>query len=210
MSESPPDRPRAHEHFAKHVRNQPKWHKGLLGVMVVLAVVGIVGQVRAKLSKPRIVERTETTTSSSNNATAPANSRGFISQDNTSQAPAPAAADRVPTEPAENDDLFTRISPHATRLGIGYIAGFVVGWVFRFFLKAMMTITLIVGGLFAALSYFNVGNVDLTPAKQQYDSAMHWAGDQASKLKDAAMAHLPSGAATTVGAFLGFRRRRID
>jgi uncharacterized membrane protein (Fun14 family) len=210
MSEPPPDRPRAHEQFARHIRSQPRWHKSLLGVMVVLAVLGVVGQVRAKLSKPRIVERTETSATSANNSSTPANSRGFVSQDSTAQAPAPAAADRVPTQPVGNDDLFTRVSPYATRLGVGYVAGFIIGWVFRFFLKTMMMITLVVGGLFAALSYFHVVNVDLTPAKQQYDSAMHWASDQASKLKDAAMAHLPSGGATTVGAFLGFRRRRVD
>src|SRR5438067_13060266 len=102
--------------FARHVRHQPRWHKGLLGIMLVLAALGIVGQVRAHLTKPRIVERSGGTASGPG-AVTPANSPGFVSQTDAPQATAPAAADRVPTAPAQDNDLLTRVSPVATRLG---------------------------------------------------------------------------------------------
>src|SRR3954462_15750492 len=45
-------RGRAASEFAHHVRRQPTWHKSLLLVMLVLAVDGIVGQVRARVARP--------------------------------------------------------------------------------------------------------------------------------------------------------------
>ena len=50
-------------------------------------------------------------------------------------------------------------------------------------------------------------NIDLSTAREKYGSALHWLGDQAARLKDMAVAHLPSSGGGTVGAWLGFRRR---
>jgi hypothetical protein len=49
--------------------------------------------------------------------------------------------------------------------------------------------------------------VDLTAAQQTYDSAREWLTDQATRLKDVVLAHLPSSASGGLGAFIGFRRR---
>ena len=61
----------------------------------------------------------------------------------------------------------------------------------------------IIGGLFFALTYFNVVNVDLTSAQHTYDSAREWLTDQATRFKDVLLAHLPSSASGGVGAFIG-------
>ena len=59
------------------------------------------------------------------------------------------------------------------------------------------------------LSYFNIVNIDLSEARTKYASSIHWVQDQACKLKDVAQSHLPHSGAGAVGAFAGFRRRRL-
>ncbi len=95
----------------------------------------------------------------------------------------------------------------ATRAGIGFIAGFVIGWIFRAFLKTMLLVSVLCGGLFLALSYFNILNLDLTKARTQYESGMSWVSDQGTRLKDASLRHIPSGVPALFGGFLGMRRK---
>ena len=87
------------------------------------------------------------------------------------------------------------------------LAGFVLGWLFRAFLKTMAFFLMLAIAALAALSYFGVLNVDFTSAREHYASALHWLGDQSSRLKDLIISHLPSSGGGALGAFLGFRRR---
>jgi uncharacterized membrane protein (Fun14 family) len=64
-------------------------------------------------------------------------------------------------------------------------------------------------GHVGALSYFHIMNVDLTSVQQRYSGDVSWLGDQASRLKDVAIAYLPVHAGSLFGVFLGFRRGRV-
>jgi uncharacterized membrane protein (Fun14 family) len=94
------------------------------------------------------------------------------------------------------------------RVGASVIIGFLVGWIFRTFLKIMALITgLVLSGL-VLLSYFNIANVDLTKAEKQYKDSSSWVTDQAGKLKDATMAHVHSTLGGALGAFMGVRKKK--
>jgi uncharacterized membrane protein (Fun14 family) len=107
----------------------------------------------------------------------------------------------------EPPSLVARLSPNATRIGGSVVAGFVLGWIFRAFVKTMAFFALLAGAALMALSYFGVINVDLSSAREHYASVMHWLSDQGMRLKDVVIAHLPSSSGGAVGAYLGFRRR---
>ena len=79
----------------------------------------------------------------------------------------------------------------------------------RVFVKITLTLLALGAAIMMGLSYFNITNIDLTPAKTKYDSAIHWAKDQGYKLKDSAQSHLPNTGGGALGAFAGFRRKRI-
>ena len=93
------------------------------------------------------------------------------------------------------------------KLGVSVVVGFVVGWLFRMFVKTMALIAMLGVGAFAALSYFGVMNVDMTQAQHAFNSATEWITTQGTKLFDVVKAHLPSTGGAGLGAFLGFRRR---
>jgi len=62
-------------------------------------------------------------------------------------------------------------------------------------------------GVVLGLLCFNILNVDLTTAREKYDSSMEWVSDQGQKFKDFALGHIPGGASTGAGLFFGFRRK---
>src|SRR4051812_39369262 len=110
---------------------------------------------------------------------------------------------------APEPTLRERLSPWATRFGASMLGGFLIGFALRVFIRITVSLIALGAMIMMALSYFNVMNVDLTAAETKYDSGIHWAEDQAYKLKDAAMSHLPSTGGSAFGAFAGFRRKRI-
>ena len=86
----------------------------------------------------------------------------------------------------------TRPAPSALagwsrKVGASVLIGFLVGWIFRTFLKLMASITALVLGGIVLLSYFNFTNVDLTRAQKEYKDTSSWVTDQAGKLKDSAI-----------------------
>jgi uncharacterized membrane protein (Fun14 family) len=175
--------------IVKHVRTMPRWQKSLLTLATILLAAGLAGQAMA-LAKPK----PQTATSSSG---PPANARGIV----TTEKPADQSA--APAEKA----WYEKLSPHATRIGLTFLVGFIVGWAFRAFLKMMLMISVLAAAIFAGLSYFNVMNVDMSKAEQKYESSKAWLTDQAWRLKDAVQSHLPSSGASALGLFVGFRRK---
>ena len=81
------------------------------------------------------------------------------------------------------------LSSPSMKIGISVVAGFILGWIFRGFLKTMAFVALALFALLAALSYFGILNVDMTKAKAEYTTAIQWATDQFWKLKDVLVAH---------------------
>jgi uncharacterized membrane protein (Fun14 family) len=174
-----------------HLLVMPKLHKKVLAVAVLLAGGGTVGQISAYMSPSSDVNQTLSVTTPAN---APANS---VVADGSSAQPALApAADRSITE---------RVSPVAQKLGFGFIAGFLIGWVFRAFIKIMSLITMVGVAIFAGLSYLNV---DMSAIKTKFESGMGWATQQGEELADKAAKRLPGSAAGVTGLFFGFKRKK--
>jgi uncharacterized membrane protein (Fun14 family) len=94
------------------------------------------------------------------------------------------------------------------RVGASVIIGFVIGWIFRTFLKLMALVTGLVLSAIVLLSYFNFTNIDLTKAEKQYKDSSSWVTDQAGKLKDGAMSHVHSTLGGVLGAFMGVRKKK--
>jgi len=191
----------APEHFAAHVATMPRWHKLILLLGVVLAIAGGIGWMMSRTTSDTGTR--VTTVTAPNAPTAPAGSSRFIDGRNT---PADSTTTMTVTQ-VEPPSLVARLSPNATRIGGSVVAGFVLGWIFRAFLKTMAFFALLAGAALMALSYFGVINVDLSSAREHYASVMHWLSDQGMRLKDVVIAHLPSSSGGAVGAYLGFRRR---
>jgi len=103
--------------------------------------------------------------------------------------------------------VLERLSPGMTRMGLSFIAAFVIGWAFRVFIKTMLLITVLGTALLLGLSYFGVLNVDFTKARTEYAGAIAWISDQAERLRDTALAYFPSTGGSMVGLLLGLKKK---
>lgn len=174
------------------------WKKIALGLAAMIGGTGVAGQTYHSLN-PTTPATVDTRTES---ATPPDHAPNFVDP---ATAP-PAQSEPNPTATTD-DSFFTQHSPAMTRTGISFVAAYIIGWAFRVFIKAMLLITVLIGGLMLGLSYFNVVNVDLTAAKEKYSNSIAWVTDQAGRLKDAALAHLPTSGSSMMGLFVGLRRK---
>src|SRR5947209_3569880 len=151
QSDRPRPSPKPQHDFLVHVLNMPAWHKAVLLLGAILTVAGSVGVLIAK-THPDTTSQTSTPPPSSPDTT-PRTASKFA---DTTSAPAPTAAS--PDAP-QDTSLFTRFSPHAMKIGGSIVAGFVIGWLFRAFLKTMALLAVIfIGGVWA-LSHFNILNL---------------------------------------------------
>lgn len=196
MSASTADRPQwanAHQHFLTHLRFMPAWHKAVILIGGLLAVLGTVGQIVAKTGGDAQVHVTTGTT--------PAPSYGNQMVGSTD-----AAAD-VPPQPVGS---LSRMSPQSTRIGLSIVLGFVIGWLFRAFLKTMAFFAILVGGSVWLLTHFNIlhlGDANIDAIREKSADAASWLGAQGAHAKEWAIAQLPSTGGGALGAFLGLRRR---
>jgi uncharacterized membrane protein (Fun14 family) len=161
--------------FFSHLLKMPAWHKTVMTLAVFLASAGVVGQVAGYLDR---------TNSSA-----------------TTQGATLARSDNDVKEPP----FWQRVSPGATKAGLGCIAGFVVGWLARVFFKTIALVTTLGLSLIAGLSYFKV---DTSGVEARYKSAMAWVSDQGDRVYTAAKEHMP-GASSLLGMFMGFRRKKV-
>jgi len=175
--------------LASHLLTMPMWQKVLLTLAGVAAAGGLSGQAIGYFAhKPEPAARA---------SVQPEGARGVVAQQDQS----------TQQQPEEDKPFYLKLSPHATRMGLTFIAAFLIGWAFRAFLKMMAMITVVIGGLFFGLSYFKVMNVDFSKVEKPYNTSKEWVTDQAWKLKDVLVSHLPSSTASVVGLFAGFRRK---
>lgn len=186
----PPAAPGYSKSFLTHLVVMPRFHQSLLGLAMLLAGGGTLGQIAGYFKGPA-TPTVQTTT------TAPGGS-SFV---DANEAPTATPAEAPPQTIGE------RVAPWATRVGFAYIVGFVVGWAFRAFIKIMSLLTMAGVSIIAGLSYFHILNVDMTTTQQKYESVMHWVTDQGSKAASALMHHFPGSASSFAGMFLGFKRK---
>jgi uncharacterized membrane protein (Fun14 family) len=181
--------------FAGDVFALPRWQK------VVLIVAGIAGGFGWVVRSERPTAATPARLATTERAEK-AGGSGFVS---TSEGPIETQApEAAPTaQPSQVAGSW------AKRIGLSVVLGFVVGWITRAFMKMAAALALSFASVMALLSYFHILNVDMTTAvDKDYHDASAWVSDQAGKLKDAAMAHLPSGTAGLLGVYMGVRRRK--
>jgi uncharacterized membrane protein (Fun14 family) len=196
--------------FATHVATMPRWHKAVLALGVVLLVAGAVGWVMSRAKgaavETRTVVRSTPAPPASSGGTIPRGSSGFINGDQARQAgEAPQTVTTTTTEAAP-PDWIGKASPEVTKVGGSVVAGFVVGWLFRAFLKTMAFLALLAGAGLFALSYFGVLDVNVGALREHGATAAQWLTAHADKLKDVVVSHLPSTGGGALGACLGFRR----
>ncbi len=100
------------------------------------------------------------------------------------------------------------LSPRFLSFGASVLAGFLIGWAMRLFVKTTLVIGLSLAAVFGLLSHLRIINVDFTTVQQQTSGDLSWVSNQASRRKDVAIAHLPVHAGGLPGMSMGFRRRR--
>ena len=189
--------------FCTHLVEMPPWHRKTFVLAGVLAVSGLIGQAMTRISRAPASVESRTTETVSGGGAAPRSS-AFATE--SSRTPAAATVDKPPPPPPE-PSTFERLSPWASRLGIGFIGGFIIGWAFRAFIKTMALVTAAGVALIWALSHFNVLHLDMNAAEAKFRSGTSWVSTRAEELRDSAMALVPSSASSVFGMFLGFRRK---
>jgi uncharacterized membrane protein (Fun14 family) len=194
----------APEQFLAHLVVMPRWHKMVILIAGAMAVLGTAGQLVARFRQP------------APQAPAPAvvqpqSSGGHSSFVDDSARPADQTAPQQPAATPADDTILGRLSPHATKIGLSVVLGFIVGWLCRAFLKTMALLTMVVIGGLWLLSHFGIlhfAQGDVDRLREKSAEAASWLEQHARQLKDMAIAHLPSTSGGTFGALLGFRRRR--
>ncbi len=174
------------------------WQKVTLGLAALIGGTGVAGQTyhRFGTSSSQSVETRPDST------TPPDHTPNFVDP-----AIAPPAQKEPDPTATTDGSFFQRNSPAMTRIGLSFVAAYIIGWAFRVFIKAMLLVTVLGGGLLLGLSYFNVVNVDLSAAREKYTDSIAWVTDQAGRLKDAALAHLPASGSGMMGLFVGLRKK---
>lgn len=194
------------------IRTLPGWKRKMLASSLVIGVVGAGGQLASSSLQSHPTPAANTSGGPAANASpadappVPNGARGFVSSTGT------PATDTPATPPASvgqdtSPTMTQRVTPWMTRVGLSFFVGIIVGLVFRMFIKIAAGITVLIGGLILALSYFHVLNIDMSSVKTEYASASAWLGDQASRLKDVVLHALPSTSSAAVGFLSGFKRR---
>jgi uncharacterized membrane protein (Fun14 family) len=187
---APINKPSLADTFFHHLLHMPAWHKYVLLGAIALAAVGTVGHVK------QFIKGGATATAPGTSGSTPQSN--FASADNSTD---PAAPD------ANAPPWY--LSPRFLSTGGSVLAGFIIGWALRVFVKTTLLTGLGITALIGGLSYFHVMNVDLTSVQQHYHTDMGWLTDQASRLKNIAIAHLPVHAGGIFGMFMGFRRPKV-
>ena len=159
----------------------------LLATFLILGLLGAAAYAYGHFNRPVVV---------ANRLERPAGSSGFV-----------AGGKTVDVVGQATDTWAGWTGAQGAALGFGFVGGFIVGFIFRAFIKLMMLITLVVVGGLAALSYFNILNVDFTAARQAYETNTAWLTDQAGRLKDLLVGYLPSSTGGAAGVFFGLRRK---
>src|SRR5205085_4974601 len=134
----------AHRHFLSHLVVMPRWHKGVILIAGTIAALGTVGQIATRFAQPAPVVQPNAPQPP---RSAPAGGSSSFVGESADRSPAPNQAPAPSAQPANHGPL-GRISPHATKVGLSIVLGFIIGWLCRAFLKTMALVAIVViGGL---------------------------------------------------------------
>lgn len=170
-------------------RFRPPWTARSVQVAALIMLLGVVFWVRDRWRAAEAPAPAAATSSSTSTGFAPTSTGS----------PAPDAAREA--------GVSERRVPATFRFGAGYLGGFFLGWGFRRFLKAT---TLIAGAGIAGiglLKWTGWIEADWAGVEEAVRSSLGSLQRGAEGVKEFLTGHLPSATATTVGLFLGFRRR---
>jgi len=199
-SESFGGKPSIFARFFGDIFSMPGWQKAFLSLAALVGGAGVAGQTYTKLSPE---QPANVSVEHERGVATPSDSSGFVDQRRVPDPP----TDTTNVSPQGQSTFLQNNSPWMTRIGLSLIGGFIIGWAFRVFIKTMMIVTVLGVALLFGLSYFNVVNVDFSAARVKYAGTIEWVSDQAGKLRDAALAYLPSTGTGVAGLILGVKRR---
>jgi uncharacterized membrane protein (Fun14 family) len=97
--------------------------------------------------------------------------------------------------------------PLTLRLGVSYMSGFLVGWVFRRFIRLSILLSTGALGLVALGRKLGWIDLDWTLMEGHVHHATAWVQGGAGALKDFLEGLLPSAGSAGVGVLFGFRRK---
>ena len=164
-------------------------------VLAVLGTVGtVIGYVRGR--SPERVQAQQTVESIRSNV-APGASLTSEQQ---------AQLDRATeTVKAAGHWFYEKTAPHLAKIGFGFVTGFVLGFMFRQFLKTMAILAAIVlaGGSIAA--YF--GYLDLSHLRDNVTQSTGWVTDQLAGAKELILSFIGASMSGTIGFVIGFMRK---
>jgi uncharacterized membrane protein (Fun14 family) len=123
------------------------------------------------------------------------------------EAPASSATAKSASAPPDGSVGIRSRSPATFRLGAGYAGGFLLGFLFRRFLKVTSVAAALLLAAVAGLRSVGVLEVDWAAWEAQIRAGVDWSHHQAGVLKSVAEGYLPSTAATGWGLWRGLRRR---
>ena len=181
----------SHHNFLTHLMVMPGWHKAVILVAGALALAGTAGLFAGQFKQPPGAPEQRSVSNPGGSHLVPDTSSSSATR-------------------TDDGGLLIRLSPHAVKIGLSIILGFIFGWIFRAFVKSVALITLlVVGGLWllSHLGVMHLGSWDVDTVKSKSSEAASWLEQHAQHLKDLALSHLPSAGGGTFGAFLGFRRK---
>jgi uncharacterized membrane protein (Fun14 family) len=98
-------------------------------------------------------------------------------------------------------------SPALAKFGGSYLGGFLLGWVFRRFLRMAAMLAAVILICIAALKATGWMNLDWASIETQISQGMRWLQGEAEGLKNLLAGFLPSAGAAGAGAFFGFRKK---
>ncbi len=123
------------------------------------------------------------------------------------EAPTIAATAKSASAPTVGEVGPPNRSPASFRLGAGYAGGFLLGFLFRRFLKVTSVGAAVVLAAVAGLRSVGVLEVDWAAWEAQIRAGVDWSHQQAGGLKSVTEGYLPSTAATGWGLWRGLWRR---
>jgi uncharacterized membrane protein (Fun14 family) len=98
-------------------------------------------------------------------------------------------------------------SPAVAKLGGSYLAGFLIGWAFRRFLKMAAMLAAVSLACIAAIKATGWIDVDWSAVETQVSQTAQWLHGEAQGLKNVLSGILPSAGAAGAGTFFGFRKK---
>ena len=205
QSESQPKSARA------AIKRMPGWKKILIGLSLVLALVGAGAQIANEQSRRENIKVAESETvretPAETSTKTPAGTSGLLPS---GQRQTTAANDDQPSAQPEAivpaPSALQRYAPQLMRIGASFFVALILGTFFRMFLKMAAIVSVCAAGLFFALTYFNLVDLDADGVRTQYESFAGWASEQAGQFKNFVFAALPSSTSAAAGFFVGFKR----